>query len=92
MNGFLQTTLHLECSEEKTKIVHHTKGVIFLGYQLITHSLKANAGRVKWGEQAGTKIKRRYWNGIGIHLLIPESKVRDFVKQKRYGNPNNGSD
>ena len=47
VSGFLQTTLHLECSEEKTKIVHHNKGVIFLGYQLTTHSMKADAERAK---------------------------------------------
>jgi len=89
---FLQTTLRLECSEEKTKIVHHSKGVIFLGYQLTTHSLKADAERAKWGEQAGTKVKRRCWNGSAICLQIPEFKVRDFVKRKRYGNLNNRKD
>ena len=31
VKGFLQTALHLECSEEETKIVHYSKGVIFLG-------------------------------------------------------------
>jgi len=82
----------LECSEEKTKIVHHSKGVIFLGYQLTTHSLKADAERAKWGEQAGTKVKRRCWNGSAICLQIPEFKVRDFVKRKRYGNLNNRKD
>ena len=92
VKGFIQSALHLECSEEKTKIVHHSKGVIFLGYQLTTHSMKADAERAKWGKQAGTKMKRRYWNETGIALLIPESKVRDFVKRKRYGNLNSGSD
>ena len=90
VKGFLQKALHLECSKEKTKIVHHSKGVIFLGFQLTTHSMKADAERAKWGKQAGTKMKRRYWNGTGINLLVPESKVRDFVKRKRYGNLNNG--
>jgi hypothetical protein len=90
VKGFLQTALRLECSEEKTKIVHHSKGVIFLGFQLTTHSMKADAERAKWGKQAGTKMKRRYWNGSGINLLVPESKVRDFVKRKRYGNLNDG--
>ena len=37
-------------------------------------------------------MKRRYWNGTGIHLLIPESKVKEFVKRKRYGSLNDGSD
>ena len=47
VKGFIQTALHLECSEEKTKIVHHGKGVIFFGYQLTTHSMKADAERTK---------------------------------------------
>ena len=90
VKGFLQTALRLECSEEKTKIVHHSKGVIFLGYHLVTHALKANADRARSQMRDGRKIMRRRWNGSGINLLIPESKVRDFVKRKRYGNLNNG--
>jgi RNA-directed DNA polymerase len=90
VKGFLQTALRLECSEEKTKIVHHSKGVIFLGYHVATHALKANADRARSQIQDGRKIMRRRWNGSGINLLVPESKVRDFVKRKRYGNLNNG--
>lgn len=89
VKGFLHTALHLECSEEKTKIVHHSKGVIFLGYHLVTHALKANANRVKHDKIYGRKILRRK-TGAGICLLVPESKVRDFIKRKRYGNLNNG--
>ena len=92
VKGFLQGTLRLECSEEKTKIVHHNKGVIFLGYHLKTHALKADANRARSQMQYGKKIMRRRWNGSGITLLIPEQKVRDFVKRKRYGSLNNRKD
>ena len=83
VKGFLGGTLQLECSEEKTKIVHHSKGAIFLGYHLKTHALKADADRARSQMQYGRKIMRRRWNGSGITLLIPEQKVRDFVKRKR---------
>ena len=89
VKGFLQTTLHLECSEEKTKIVHHGKGVIFLGYYLGTQAIKASANRVKSQMQHGKKVMSRRCSGSGIYLLIPESKVRDFVHRKQYGNLNN---
>ena len=92
VKGFLQTTLHLECSEEKTKIVHHGKGVIFLGYHLGTRALKADAVRVQTQMSYGKKVKRRQLTSSGICLLVPESKVRDFVKRKRYGNLNNRKD
>jgi retron-type reverse transcriptase len=92
VKGFLQTALHLECSEEKTKIVHHGKGVIFLGYHLGTRALKADAVRVRTQMSYGKKVKRRQLTNSGICLLVPESKVRDFVKRKRYGNLNNRKD
>ena len=43
---FLRRMLQLECSEEKTKIVHHSKGVIFLGFHLVSNTLKATADKV----------------------------------------------
>ena len=36
-------------------------------------------------------MRRRRWGGESILLLIPESKPRDYIKFRRYGNPNNGS-
>lgn len=89
---FLQETLRLECSEEKTKIVHHSKGVIFLGYHLVTKSMKAHANRVGHQMVKGRNVRRRLWGGGDIHLLIPESKVREYIKRRRYGNLNNRSD
>ena len=89
VKGFLQNALRLECSEEKTKIVHHSKGVIFLGYKLATTDLKANAERARW---VSPKKKVRTRTSTGITLRIPEEKVRDFVKRKRYGNLNNRRD
>ena len=88
---FLRDTLRLECSEEKTKIEHHKKGVLFLGYHLGTHAMKATANRAANEMRFGGKTLRRRWLGTGICLLIPVAKVRDFVKRKRYGNLNNGS-
>jgi hypothetical protein len=54
--------------------------------------MKADADRARSQMQYGKKIMRRRWNGSGITLLIPEQKVRDFVKRKRYGNLNNRKD
>ena len=91
VKGFLRRGLRLECSEEKTKIVHHKKGVNFLGYHLGTRPLKASANRVRNERDDGRSIARRR-SGAGIYLQIPETKVREFVKQKRYGNLNNRRD
>ena len=51
--------------------------------------MRADADRARSQTQKGRKIMRRRWNGSGITLLIPEQKVRDFVKRKRYGSLNN---
>ena len=59
VKGFLQKTLSLECSEEKTKIAHHGKGVIFLGHHLGIRAMKASANRVKSQMQHGKKVMRR---------------------------------
>jgi len=89
VKDFLGRTLRLECSEEKTKIVHHSKGVIFLGYKLSTSDLKADADRARW---INSKVKKRTRNSAGITLEVPMEKVRDFIKRKRYGNLNNRKD
>jgi len=88
---FLRRILQLECSEEKTKIVHHSKGVIFLGFHLVSNTLKARANRVSSQIRHGKKMRQRRWGGGSILLLIPESKPRDYIKFRRYGNLNNGS-
>jgi len=92
IKDFLRKTLHLECSEEKTKIAHHSEGVIFLGYLLKTHTLKANANRVRNEKRNGKNVKIRRRGTGNVNPEIPESKVRDFVKSKRYGNLNNRND
>ena len=92
IKDFLKSTLHLECSEEKTKIAHHSEGVIFLGYHLKTHALKANANRVKNEMRNGKNVKIRRLGTGSIDLHVPDFKVRNFVKCKRYGNLNNRKD
>ena len=89
---FLKETLNLECSEEKTRIAHHSKGVEFLGYHIVTHDLKANANRIRGVEREGTKFNKRVWSNVAIKLLVPEHKFRSFISKKRYGNLNNRSD
>ena len=89
---FLKETLNLECSEEKTRIAHHSKGVEFLGYHIVTHDLKANANRMRGVEREGTKFNKRVWSNVAIKLLVPERKFRSFFSKKRYGNLNNRSD
>jgi len=78
-------TLHLECAEDKTNIVHHSKGVGFLGYHLATHSLKANANRVRGVEREGTEFKKRVWNDKDIRLTVSDEKIRSFIERKGYG-------
>ncbi len=57
----------------------------------MSQTLKANATRVKRQMKEGTMIRRRRW-GIGkIELLIPPSKVKEYMERKRYGKLNNGS-
>jgi hypothetical protein len=78
-------TLGLECAEDKTNIVHHSKGVEFLGYHLATHSLKASANRVRKVDREGTGFKKRVWNDKDIRLTIPDEKIRGFIERKGYG-------
>ncbi len=79
------TTLRLECAEDKTNIVHHSKGVEFLGYHLATHTLKANVNRIRGVEREGTMFKKRVWNDKDIRLTIPDEEIRAFIERKGYG-------
>jgi len=54
--------------------------------------MKASANRARSQTVKGRKTMKRVWNGAAINLLIPEQKVRDFVKRKRYGNLYNRKD
>ena len=54
--------------------------------------MKASANRARSQTVKGRKTMKRIWNGAAINLLVPEQKVRDFVKRKRYGSLNNRKD
>ena len=58
---------------------------------LVSNTLKAKADRVSSQIRAVKKMRRRRWGGGSILLLIPESKPRNYIKFRRYGNLNNGS-
>jgi retron-type reverse transcriptase len=97
---FLNEALHLECSEEKTKVVHHGKGVVFLGYSLNTIGLKADANRTKrvtftslgGRKELGKTVLVRVKKSAGIQLGVPDEKIRSFIRNKGYGAINNHRD
>ena len=64
---FLQEKLHLEMSEEKTKVTHSSKPVRYLGYDFkVIHS--KNMKRCKNGDM------KRVWYGK-VFLYMPKRKM-----------------
>ena len=78
--------------EEKTKIVHHSKGVIF---SRLSSGYTCLESQRRQGQKPDAIWKKDYEEALEWfrdHLLVPEQKVRDFVKRKRYGSLNNRKD
>ena len=72
---FLQEKLHLEMSEEKTKVTHSSKPVRYLGYDFkVIHS--KNMKRCKNGDM------KRVWYGK-VQLYMPKEKW--IAKLHEYG-------
>jgi len=87
---FLRTSLQLDCSEEKTKIAHHTKGVRFLSYELrtlgdTTYLRKVHRnGRTYTAKMSGATES--------VKLFVPKDKVSDFITRHGYGKLKNVTD
>ncbi len=82
IKAFLDQTLSLELSNEKTLITHLENRVPFLGYRFFT-----------WNDQKITRVQYRNHNkpvikrtlSGAIKLEIPGQKMIDYVKKKGYG-------
>ena len=81
VSDFLRNELNLETSPDKTRIVRATKGVEFLGYNVL----------VIWGNRL-RKLKtgeyyhlKRTING-NVLFRVPKHKIYEFCRDKRYGN------
>ncbi len=77
---FLKDTLHLDVSEEKTRVVKAADGARFLGYDIRT---KTGAKLAKYVVSGITATKRS--SGERIILVAPESKLEAFCVRHRYG-------
>jgi len=73
-------TLKLEVAEEKSGVVHASKGTIFLGYEIGTYTPK----RSKWIAGRTGLVHKRAPANI-VYLAVPPEKARKFCISKRYG-------
>jgi group II intron reverse transcriptase/maturase len=80
----IRAKLQLDCSDEKTKVTHHSDGAKFLGYELKT--TKIQTPRMVSGGGIKSNAKRRVAN-TKIYPWVPMDKVRAFAKKKGYGIP-----
>jgi RNA-directed DNA polymerase len=77
---FLTTRLKLKLAEDKTQLVHATKGAKFLGYQLKIHTGRKIV-RVRRGKRHthAKSVSER------LQLHIPPGRLEQFCTQKKYG-------
>jgi len=83
VRDYLKDVLHLEVSEDKTKIKHHADGIRFLGYDLRTSGREYFKRKVVDGR---TQYQR--YGDKNIKLFVPWEKLRDFCNRKSYGDFN----
>lgn len=77
---FLKEKLNLNIAEDKCKIVHASKGVRFLGYDVISYS----GNKMAYVNSTGTSaIKRTVRERI--LLIIPEQKINEYAQKQGYG-------
>src|SRR6266487_2827262 len=81
IKSYVETTLKLTVSEEKSHIRHSKEGVIFLGYRMKTYTGN-RVVRVKRGNRHTTAqaVSER------LQLQIPPEKLLKYCMAKRYGN------
>jgi group II intron reverse transcriptase/maturase len=78
---FLQESLHLKLSENKTGIRHAKEGTRFLGYDVRIYS----GDRIVKTFMCGRHTTKRSI-AEQINLYVPEEKVKAFCQAKQYGN------
>ena len=78
---FLQESLHLKLSENKTGIRHAKEGTRFLGYDVRIYS----GDRIVKTFTCGRHTTKRSI-AEQINLYVPEEKVKAFCQAKQYGN------
>jgi group II intron reverse transcriptase/maturase len=81
IKSYVETTLKLTVSEEKSHIRHSKEGVMFLGYRIKTYTGN-RVVRVKRGNRHTTAqaVSER------LQLQIPPEKLQKYCIAKRYGN------
>ena len=83
VKDFLEKTLQLELSEEKTLITHLAEGVPFLGYEFRLWK-QEKITRVQY-KNRNQPMKKRTLSGA-IKLEVPQSKINAFAIKNGYGN------
>lgn len=78
---FLTTTLKLTVAQEKSHLVHASKGTHFLGYRIATHS-----GRKLLKIKRGGRHTRMRSVAQQMQLHVPEGRFGTFCTDKKYGN------
>jgi len=84
---FLDASLHLAVSPEKTGIVAASKGARFLGYHVCAFTLRSPGTMVRRDRGNGRpplRSRRRPTQG-NIKLWVPRERVYEFCRAKRYG-------
>ena len=69
IKNFLQNKLHLDLNQEKTKIIHNSEKVRFLGYEISVYI---------------SNIEKTKMNGL-IHLWMPYEVCKEFIISNRFG-------
>jgi len=83
VKDFLNTTLKLEISEEKSGIHHAKEGTTFLGYVVQNRT----TGKLQTIHRKDTKVvATRRTVRDRIHLRVPSFKMSEFCQKKGYGN------
>ena len=79
---FLETVLHLQIAERKSKISHATEGTIFLAYEVISRT----TGKLKKVKAPSGVYSLRRTVVEQMKLRIPKDKLLKFCHEKGYGN------
>lgn len=77
---FIEERLNLECSPQKTRIVHASEGIRFLGYNVLT----LTTPRLRKVKQRGRYVLKRSLRDQ-MDLQVPREKVHQFCHKKNYG-------
>jgi RNA-directed DNA polymerase len=81
VRDFVQSELHLELSEEKTRIRHAESGVLFLGYEIRSYWSQDKLKKVTVN---GKKALKRTLRG-NMQLHVPTTRLAQFCSEHGYG-------